>query len=704
MGLTVDIYGSLIETPEAGEKTEIENWGTDNILEQYWRRKSMPDFFANVEYNKEGDLILTPEQKEYALKEVARCKKGFYFLSRGKVVYITGKHYFYLQWWKLEDDIYPDYRDTDRRYFIFLNHWECILWCLGILRGKKRREGASSQATSNLIYECIFFKNSICGLVSKTEKDSKKTFTNMLAFGYRQLPVFLKPKQLNNKDSVSELIFAHKSATLKDGVYRGIDSDTGHRSSVDFRAPGVNTYDSGRLSRGLFDEGGKWEKENPFSTFLSIVSKTMVKGIKRVGFMECPSTINEMTKAGGAEYKIAWDNANQFKLIHGKTINRLVRYFTPAYDGLFGFIDKYGMSVIEPPNEEQYNYLVENYVGIGDLTEEDVRLGAKKYLLRKREGLKDTLLEEEIRQNPFDEDEMFLYAGFGCEFNATNINKKLKQLEDNPIYLRQVRLVPADKIIKSIIPKKPDIIKKAVTMMDDEKGAWLILEEPNEPNKIKQFGVYLEPDNTDLYVIGIDTTKDLEAISGSIPIATVIKKSCIVDGVETGLKPVAMRISKTRLGVHFDQEIALACIWYGCKASYEIDARDDYYRFFNSQDMRSFIEWTPIALRSPTNKNQKIEPGVRSGNPFQLYQQLQIAKMYVDGDDPVNYNGNVHRIEFPSLLRQLLTYDHSDRTKSDEAISFFMGLVTMMGQQQAPKKLESGTIQILPTYKIKMVQ
>ena len=45
-----------------------------------------------------------------------------------------------------------------------------------IARGKKRREGASSQATSNLIYECIFYKNTNAGLVSKSQIDSRETF------------------------------------------------------------------------------------------------------------------------------------------------------------------------------------------------------------------------------------------------------------------------------------------------------------------------------------------------------------------------------------------------------------------------------------------------------------------------------------------------------------------------------------------------
>ena len=144
------------------------------------------------------------------------------------------------------------------------------------------------------------------------------------------------------------------------------------------------TTNSGRLSRALIDEGSKWAREVPFSTFISIVSKTLVKGAKRVGFLECPSTTNAMTN-GGEEFKIVWDNANQLK--HEKTPNRLVKYFTPAYDGYYGFIDRYGKSVIDSPNEEQFKYLLENFVGAGDLSESDIRLGAREYLIQRRSML-----------------------------------------------------------------------------------------------------------------------------------------------------------------------------------------------------------------------------------------------------------------------------------------------------------------------------
>lgn len=426
MGLAINIYGTLITLPDLKEGEFIESWGTDNPKEQYWRRKELPEIFdTDIKFDADGAAVLNYEQKKYAAEEVRRCKKGFWLYIKGVPTYITGKNYFYLQWWKLEDDIYPDYRSADRRYFLFLNYWHSVLWCLGIGRGKKRREGASSQACSNLIHECIFYTNSNCGLVSKTLQDSRDTFLDMVAFGYNQLPVFLKPKQLNKPDSVSELVFDVKPE-------KGVLKNTkGHRSKVNYRAPVENAYDRGRMSWVLGDEGGKWPNEVKFSKFISKVSKTMIKGAKRVGFAECPSTVNQMEKGGGAEYRKFWDGADQFAF-QGKTPLRFVTYFTASYDNYEGFIDKYGESVIDAPDEETYQYLVAKWVvkdpitgeTVSEIDENDIRLGARAYIFKRREGLEGELLEEEIRQNPTTVKEMFEAANTGCLFNSFKLNQR----------------------------------------------------------------------------------------------------------------------------------------------------------------------------------------------------------------------------------------------------------------------------------------
>jgi len=599
MGLSVDIYGQLVEIPEINQLYEIENWGTDDPKEQYWRRHSIPEFFEIVEFDKNKNLLLTSEQEAYAKREVERCKKGLYFMNNGVLTYITGKHYFYLQWWKLENDIYPDYRDTDRRYFMFLNHWENVHWCLGIIRGKKRREGASSQACSNLIYECIFFKNSFCGLVSKSQLDSRDTFTDMVAFGYRQLPVFLMPKQLNDKDSVTEFVFAHKSTKIVEGKATVIDSDTGHRSRVNYRAPVENAYDRGRMSRLLGDEGGKWPKDVPFSKFIAKVSKTMIMGAKRVGFAELPSTVNEMTKAGGAEFKIVWDEADQFKNPGEATVNQFVRYFTPAYDGFEGFIDRYGMSVIGEPTQEQYQYLVDKWVGKSRLTEEDIKLGAKKFLLKLREGKEGSSLEEEIRQNPFDEREMFMAKNSNCHFDAV----LLMDLYDRAKGMEKEVLKYGNWTWKEGVPFTEAVWEES----SKEHARWVRPKNFKIPegDKIERWGERIIPLNRVQFIAACDPFQNsiVETGTGSKASAGVMNRytteqqdmffnNFIVDKYHARPKMVEL--------LHMD--MALMCFAYGCQILIENKMDGGMRKFFQDNNMGDFL------IYMPDKENAGIDP------------------------------------------------------------------------------------------------
>lgn len=702
----VEIYGSNIPLPERPKDEDAINYGLPRN-EQKWKRQPLPSFFDSVEYDKAGNLILTDEQERYADEEVRRCKSGIWMWIGEKMRFIPKRYYFYLQYYTLEDGTAPEFREADRLYFLFFEYWFLVLWCLGIIRIKKRRQGASSQSCSNILYEAIFFRNSNCGLISKTKDDSKATFTEMITAAYRLLPTFLKPKQVNKEDSVTELVFAGKSQSVKAGVAAGAKEEEGHNSKINYKAPVLNAYDRGRMSYVLGDEFGKLPQETPASKLLAIISKTLTKGVKRVGWIDLPSTVNELTKSGGAEYKKIFDNANQFK--KKPTTNRIVRFFQPAYEAYEGFIDEFGDSVIGEPTHEQYQYLVDKWVQrnedgelISELSEDDVKLGAKEYVLvKRREGLEGEDLEEETRMNPCSEEEAFMFAGHGCEFNAGNVNRQIKTLEEEPPFLRQMRLVPEKKVIKSIFPGKPDKYETRAKPMDDEKGGWFFLELPNKPNYFRDRGGYLEPLNTGMYQIGVDTTKDMITVNGSKPRILVMKKSCIIEGEETGMYPVAMWLTDTRLDIHFDEQVLLACMLYGCTANYEIDARADYYRYFRKQNAGAFLEWTPKIAQNPTKKNFKVEPGSRSGDPFQLAMQLQICKWYIDGTDNEVYNGHVHRIKFISLLKQLLKYDHSDRTKFDEVIALMMALLPIMGEIQAPV-LPQPKLKILPTHKIKM--
>ena len=157
MGNIIEIYGTTIRLPD---EPPIEDMLYSNVprSDQKWMKEELPDFFEKVEVDKNGDLLLTPQQEKYASEQVRRCKKGVWAMIGGKPRYITGKYYFFLQNYVLEDGNSPDFREADRLYFIFHEHWQKVEWVLGNIRTKKRRQGASSQSCSNILYEAILLR------------------------------------------------------------------------------------------------------------------------------------------------------------------------------------------------------------------------------------------------------------------------------------------------------------------------------------------------------------------------------------------------------------------------------------------------------------------------------------------------------------------------------------------------------------------
>jgi len=669
MNLIEVIFNAEIRIPEPKDDSVIEKWEGDQ--KQKWRRKELPSIFDDVITERDGKTvtpILNEEQSYYIKEEVRRCKEGFYFMNNGVLTYITGKHYFYIQWWKLEDDIYPEYRDVDRRYFLFLGYWERIMWCLGIVRGKKRREGASSQATSNLIYECIFFKNTNSGLVSKSEKDSKETFTEMVAKGYRELPFFLKPKLLNRENSVTELVFEYISSDPK---------EKSARSKINYRAPVLNAYDRGRLSRVLLDEFGKLEADIPASVLFAILKKVLVKGVKRVGFAEMPSTVNSWKK-GGSEFKKIWEGANQFSKVGNVTANRLVKYLSAAYDGYEGFIDEYGMSVIDAPTEDQFEYLCSKWVLkdehtgeiISELTDEDIRLGAKAYvLIKRRAGLAGTDLEEEIRQNPCNEDEMFMAANVDCAFDGYAINNRLKYLKDNPVFKRKV-LFYED---QQGIPMWRDIKK------GEESFCWEMTWFPPNGQENKQIkpGLFPLPGNPADGAISVDSYSNSQGGRkyGSKASALIGRKFDVLDPNNSG-KVTGHLYGRPPEKDDLHYQVMLAGRFFGYKIWYEHTA-DDYDGYFKDRGMRGYLGVYPMNLIDPKKKEEDVERHRGTPiTPFSLSKQMDYGVWY--------FKHYSHLIDFEAILENALIFDPYKRTEFDTMVSFLIWLACVMQPNYTP--------------------
>lgn len=664
------IYHTNIRLPEKPSDEKILNYNLPQ-KEQKWVRQELPSIFNSVKYDKEKNLILTAEQEEYAAQEVERCKRGIWVYINGQAVYFSKKYYFYLRWWVLEDGTRPEYRDCDRRYFLYLEHWENILWCLGIIRGKKRREGASSQATSNLIWECIFYENSNCGLISKTRDDSRDTFTDMVGFGYRQLPPFLKPKQLNKEDSVTEYIFEQKSENTGSA-----NNETEiKRSKINYRAPVLNAYDRGRMSRLLLDEFGKLEKDVPASQLFTIISKTLIKGVKRVGFVEMPSTVNKLTK-GGSEFRLIWDYADL--AIKSPTVNRLVRYFCPAHDGYEGFIGEFGESIIGEPTPEQYQYLVNKWVKkdedgntISELTEEDIKLGSKAYIQKRRIGLVGEALEEEIRMNPENEVELFMSANADCIFDVMKLNEQIEYLKANPVPKRKIRYY---RDLETQKVKWRDVQKHEEYFCWEWVGD---LQLNGQDNKYVFDGVMKRPARADIGVIGVDGISSEQGGKkyGSKAAAWAYIKFDLKDPENTGLFTGHL-YGRPQEKDDLHEQVMLCAEYHGFIVYWEF-VSDDYYTHFKKAGRLGYLAKFPLNAIAP-DKRKKENITLHYGYPttdFAISKGHDAMITYV-----LYYYKKMYWIELCEDLKQ---YDQNKRTPHDRSVS---AMITLVGSLEPIRK------------------
>jgi hypothetical protein len=671
---TVEIYGIKIKLPERFKVHKRSEYKRD----QKFERIEFPDSFYSIEFAEDGVALYSEEQVQYITDEYEKMKHGYWFYNNGVPTYITGIHYFYLNYWTLEDGSRPDYRDADRRWFIYREHCESLPYCFGVIRIKKRREGATSQEACALVYKAIMKPKSNCGIVSKTgNPDARDVFQKMVVWGYKNLPVFLKPS-VEDETSKTSLVFSPpKRKTKSNTRTKGqvFDDDMGLESVIDYRSTALNSYDSGRVTAILIDEGGKWPKDVPINKYWPIVRKTLTKGMIKVGFAVIPSTVND-SENGGNEFKELFDGSYASETSKF-TATGLYQYFCPAYDGYEGFIDEYGMSIIEKPTKEQQQYIKEKF-GI------EIEVGAKDFLMQQRTLIKDpTALSEEVRMNPFSVEEAFKIDAKKCYFDSEMIYEQLNILSVEPVRKRRGRFLWKDGV------KGGDVV-----FSDATDGEWSVIELPDVSNLSQHGDRGRMPGNTPVYVMGVDPFRNsiVNSKYGSMGSAWMMKKFNAADPENTGL-PVAHYYGRPRLKTLFDEEMLKAAIYYGCKIVYEMDASDDIVRTAMELKLLNYLSKTPDSAIKPGKEGQKNkEWGVKSSDPYAMGQQLELAIQYT--------NSHIHKLYYEELLEEMLVYDHMNRTEYDRTVSFMISLLGMMGHRTKQESM----VKTLPiqTFKLKL--
>lgn len=685
--MEVDIQGILVKYRDLREGEEV-LYADLPKEQQYFRRVEVPftneelDSIAEVEYDLRKGLY-TKQQLEWVEREEKRMTygEGVYAYIKGRLTYIPASYWGYVNHWKLEHGDMPDYREADRIFFLFMEYLYFETDVLAITRGKGRRQGATSLGFYLMWWICGRLPEKKGGSISYNDTAAQKNFQTMFMRGFKaMLPCFVRDFDSKAENFVR---FIKPTGKVAKGV---IKAREGLNSYCDFLSATVNSYDSGRLSFGLFDEGGKQEKMN-VNTFWSKVSPTFKTGRIKQGMAYFPTTVNPKEK-GGEEFKQFWNEANQNAINPNtgekyglNTPHKVVRYFVPATEGYAGCIDIYGDSVIEDPETPIMG-------NDGQLITE----GSRSIILKERALKNGEQLLEHRRDFPLDLYDMFAFEYGSCEFNEQNFIDRIQYLEEHPdeAYWRQVRFYEY---------YDEDTGRLEVKWADDPKGEWWLKEEPKYPNDYIFRGGQYEAKHGLSYSIGADTYKNIFAEHGSEGAISVFKKSHLVNGKEEGLYPVAFFVGRPRLIKQFNRQVFLACIYWSAKVNYEIDAGTWFYEDFAEWGALRFLEWEPA--RDPIRKNKVIKPGTESGQPFQLAKQLEVAKLYFDGNRIDDYNGNVHRVTYIPLLREGLAYNHAERTPYHLMVSFMMALLPCLSSAPPPPPPPVKR-QILPTYKLRV--
>ena len=428
----------ISKTGKIGEIYEIQNLRialpavddiykrSDKKSEQYWevfshrpelkKIKTIFDWKAYPETFKQN-------LHGYIDNEFKRREEGFWFYNKGVPTYLTGTHYMYLQWSKI-DVGQADFREANRLFFIFWEACKADTRCYGMCYLKNRRSGFSFMASGETVNLATISSDARFGVLSKSGADAKKMFTDKIVPISVNYPFFFKPIQDGMDRPKTELAYrvpASRFTRKKLDTNAQIEEIIGLDTTIDWKNTGDNSYDGEKLALLVHDEAGKWEKPENILNNWRVTKTTLRLGSKIIGKCMMGSTSNALDKGGRNYKKLYYDSDVTKRNRNGQTSSGLYSLFIPMEWNYEGYIDTYGYPVFDTPKQ-----------GVEGIDGQKIEIGVIEHWENEVDGLKNDpdALNELYRQFPRTEKHAFRDETKQSLFNLTKIYEQIDYNED----------------------------------------------------------------------------------------------------------------------------------------------------------------------------------------------------------------------------------------------------------------------------------
>ena len=417
IGQIIEIQNLRIALPATDEPFKR----SEKKAEQYWEKQEYPKELNKIKTRfdwEEYPNEFKEKWYDYIDKEFKRREEGFHFFNCGSPVYITGTHYMYLQWSKIDVGA-PDYREANRLFFIFWEACKADDRCYGMCYLKNRRSGFSFMSSAELVNQATISSDSRYGILSKTGADAKKMFTDKVVPISVNYPFFFKPIQDGMDRPKTELAYRVPASKLtrrklqeniKELELEGLDT------TIDWKNTGDNSYDGEKLKLLAHDESGKWERPDNILNNWRVTKTTLRLGSRVVGKCMMGSTSNALDKGGDNFKKLYYASDVTKRNRNGQTSSGLYSLFIPMEWNYEGFIDTYGLPVF-----------IRNKTTVKGVDGYEITTGVIEHWENEVEGLKSDpdSLNEYYRQFPRTEQHAFRDETKDSLFNLTKIYEQI---------------------------------------------------------------------------------------------------------------------------------------------------------------------------------------------------------------------------------------------------------------------------------------